>query len=259
MKQMTFTAFASFKDLVAGTSPDGDPYKVPINPETFDRSITVSGVSDRTAQGRPGETQEIKAEGESYSFDLMFDGTGVYGRINSAKDLKEEFRAFLNVVYRKQDSGQSDAKSPEKMGDGKSSNDGKADSTTTPPVNYVLIEYCGESFKAMLTSLSIKYLLFNKDGDPLRIKASCRFRSATPPEKQDPNSDASKPKDPPPPVENDTPNKKCIHPDKSFEKTVEKAEENNAVSLMCCCYPPEQMTPLNYTPANYTPVQGYGN
>lgn len=211
---MTLKAFkdATFNERVDSFGEAG--YKVRINPETFDRTLTVNKSEDKTA--RPGNSSGHNAGlgAETYAFDLYFDGTGVAGTALKGKALKEEFQTFLEVVYVKRE-----------------------DVAKKKQPNCVTIEYCGETFHAKLTSMTIKYLLFQRDGNPLRIKASCSFASVEE-EKPDPEAgkkkQKKKPKDTTPNARQGGKTKESIGTDQSFDETVSSARENNSESLMNC-------------------------
>ncbi len=253
---MSFMAFESLTTLFEGKESIGT-YEVKINPETFDRSINTCSLTDETKEGKGKGKNELKSEGESYSFDLVFDGTGVVGAISSAEKLQEEFNSFLTNVYRAQESGSSDGESQGEKSDEESSNNGNANSIKTPPVNFVKIFYCGQCFNAKLDSLSIKYLLFNKDGLPLRIKASCRFSSVSPASATSASGKSSEPEEKEAqPLKEDSPTKKNVKTEKTYKKTVKKAEQNNSVSLMCCCCCAPQPAP---TAQNETPAKAYSS
>lgn len=257
VSHMSFMAFDKIEKLFEGKGSIST-YEVKINPETFDRSINTCSLTDETKEGKGKGKNELKSEGESYSFDLMFDGTGVVGAISSAETLQEEFNSFLTCVYRAQESGSSDGESQggEKSG-GEASNNGNANSIKTPPVNFVKIFYCGQYFNTKLDSLSIKYLLFNKDGLPLRIKASCRFSSVSPASATSASAKSSEPEEKEAqPLKDDSPTKKNVKTEKTYKKTVKKAEENDSVSLMCCCCCAPQPEP---TSQNYTPTKSYSS
>ena len=257
VSHMSFMAFESLEKLFEGKESIGT-YEVKINPETFDRSINTCSLTDETKEGKGKGKNELKSEGESYSFDLVFDGTGVVGAISSAEKLQEEFNSFLTNVYRAQESGSSDGESKGgEKSDGESSNNGNANSITTPPVNFVKIFYCGQYFNAKLDSLSIKYLLFNKDGLPLRIKASCRFSSVSPASATSASGKSSEPeKEEAQPLKEDSPTKKNVKTEKTYKKTVKKAEENDSVSLMCCCCCPSPADPVS---PSHTQAKAYSS
>ena len=253
MEYMSFTAYAQPKDLLEKNNPIGT-YKVKINPETFDRSISVAFIEDERPNKGSNNKSAIGSNGETYSFDLLFDGTGVTDSSSSAAELKKDFDSFLNTVYRKPKSESADSSGA----GGKDANNGNKEQNKKPAVNCVIIHYCGQDFNAQLDSLTIKYLLFDKDGNPLRIRASCRFSSVEETAATEVGTGSSGDKgSASPSVDKDTPGKDCILTEDSFEETVSSAKENDSIGLLCCCYPREDMTERNYTPADYTPVEGY--
>lgn len=234
-KHMTFAAFedAACTVPVAGLQP----YEVLLNPETFDRTVSVRKVASLEAQKNGDKGLDAGTEAETYSFDLMFDGTGVAGRAFTGDGLKKELQTFLNVVYRARKSS-----SPGTPGDGDAVTQEGAKQNEVPPVYYVEINYCGERFCTKLDSLTIKYLLFQKDGNPLRIKVSCRFSAADDPAVIAPAEQAeTDPTEDLPPVTDETKNKECINPRDSYEDTVDTAKKNDALSLLTACYAKVQM------------------
>lgn len=244
---MTYMSFQVYKDYTFHEEVTDYNYDVKINPESFDRSISVRAIQPETVEKNGSTKFAAGAESESYSFDLLFDGTGVISSIPSAAALKKEFDQFLSVVYRK----------PESDPAGSQSKIGDPAKKTKPPVNFVRISYCGQHFDTQLDSLSIKYLLFNKEGNPLRIKVSCRFSSAEEPSSTDKTDSSGATASSAPAVSPDSQNSECVHTEDSFEKTVSSAKQNDSMSLLACCYTMEEMMPLNYTPSDYTPVEGY--
>jgi len=196
--------------------PDGE-YTVKINPSEFNRSLSVNVKSTDSIRKDNDTGEDGGLASEKYSFDLMFDNTGVLGW-KYEKGLKEELKKFLLIVYAREDS-----------------------TTQKKTANYLEMTYCGETFKCKMTSLSIKYTLFNSEGDPLRAKLSCSFTSVDV-LKEDGNKDTSKKKGKkkPKPIPPQTSNKECCECCPSFNETTTTAKENNSVSLMS----------VNYTPAN---------
>lgn len=237
LTRMTFKGYTDNTFDVRADSCDIEGYKVRINPETFDRTLNVNRNDEKTARSDNSSGDDAGVGAETYSFDLIFDGTGVAGTVLKGKALKEEFNTFLGVVYANMD-----------------------DPAKKKVANCVTIEYCGETFRAKLASMTIKYLLFQRDGNPLRIKATCSFTSVDK-KKKDPDPEEKKPKPKitdKPAVKPDSTTKECCCPCPTYEETVSKAEENDSVSLMSCNYTREEMTPtssssprqsLNYTPA----------
>lgn len=221
MERMKFKAYA---DNLFTKELEGLEYKVMINPETVDRSLGVRTAEEKTARSGNSSGKDAGLNPEKYSFDLMFDGTGVAGPRFEEEGLAAEFKKFLEVVY---------AQTP--TGDSKKQ------------AHFVEITYCGETFYTKLESMSIKYLLFNSAGYPMRIKASCRFSSVEKeqPEDKDKNKGKGKgkKKPSPPPVTPETPNYQCCCcPCPTYYDTWSQAETNNSVSLMTSSYPDSQMS-----------------
>ena len=220
MERMSFKAYA---DNCFSKEIDGLEYKVLINPETVDRSLGVKTAEDKTARSGNSSGKDAGLSPENYSFELMFDGTGIAGPKFKDDALAVEFKKFLEVVY---------AQTPK--GDSKKQ------------ANFVTITYCGETFYTKLESMTIKYLLFNSTGYPMRIKASCRFTSVEKEQPEDKNKNkgksAGKKKVPPPPVTPETPNNMCCCPCSSYEETLISSEKNQSISLMTSSYSDQQMT-----------------
>lgn len=121
-----------------------------INPSSFTRKLTVN-----VPDGKDGSDQATFAA-ETYSFDLLFDGTGAIDDSTGQSSIGDtqlgigvEIDDFLCAVYRSDDQ--------------------------TP--TYVKMYYCGMEYRCMLTSMSINYSLFHRNGAPMRAKLTCSFKS----------------------------------------------------------------------------------
>lgn len=152
--KMTLTAYSSaaFGDSDVLKDEDGKrlEYEVITNPEFFDWSLQPKQPESKNGKNSSSEMKFAGFEPEKYSFDLVLDGTGLVNP--DRKDVAKEIKNFLRVVY--------------------------SSKSNSEQANYVQIDYCGEKFNCKLSSLSIKYQLFNRDGSPLRAKLSCSFSSA---------------------------------------------------------------------------------
>jgi len=224
---MAYMSFTAYSDVTFTKKIDsGGPFNVMINPETFDTTLSVRTASDKASRSGNSSGTDAGIEAERYSFDLMFDGTGVVtdpGK--STQALADIFREFLSVVYAR-----------------------PASPGTKKKANFVEMTYCGETFNCKLESMTIKYQLFHTDGNPLRIKATCKFVSVEKPGPDDKKDKTSSKKKPVPPVTKETPNCECVCPNVSYDETLSSARENDSASLMTCNYSRAEMTP-NYTPA----------
>lgn len=258
-EKMTLAAYSDieFKNAV------GEPYKVKINPESFERSLSVTAATTTEEAEKNGTFKDNSSVGkESYSFDLVFDGTGVVEGVVGSDAVEEEFQTFLKVVYWRLAT--------------KADNENAVDEGTSEEMipqdqklpNYVLLTYCKHSFRVMLDSMTIKYVLMHRDGKPLRIKASCRFSTAqktkvndeTDKNKDSKSNSKSKSKSKKKTVKEDTPSKDCACVCPNYEETVTTAKQNDSPSLMSCDHSKEEMSGVTYTPVsgelNYTPVDG---
>ena len=234
---MTFKAYqdAKFDKLLPNTPTDG--FKVMINPETFERTVSVKSEKDKTSRSGNSPGHDAGLNAEKYSFDLYFDGTGAAGEKLTGKELNKKFNTFLDVVY-------ATRSSPDKK----------------KKANCVEFNYCGEVFHCRMESMTIRYLLFETSGEPIRIKTSCTFTSVEDPKEDDPEAKKKKDSKKKKAVTKKTPNCECVNPAPSYKETKASAEENDSVSMLTCGYPRSQMSSeLNYTPAdlNYTPASGY--
>jgi hypothetical protein len=131
----------------------GDEYQVMINPDTFERRFTASYEKPKSILGKYSISSGLFSGmgTTTYNFSLILDGTGI---VNPAKkDVKKELDDLMNVLFTK-------------WGDG-----GRCP-------NYVIITYCHETFRCVVTSVVVKYTLFNPDGTPLRATVTCSFSSA---------------------------------------------------------------------------------
>ena len=230
-------------------------YTVKINPESFERSLgaTVT-LGDKTPKS--SGDRESGLTSETLSFDLVFDGTGVLDHYPEKGDLNKYFKAFLKAVYYHE--GEDDQQTDPSGGDatgGSDSSESNTETTVTKTkkiLNYVKITYCKESFYTQLSSMSIKYLLFHKDGFPLRIKASCRFSTVEGPKpegKEEEGGGAASGSEAPP-VKKDSPNKVCVNVCQTLEKTIDAARENDSVSILTCMYKMTEMTPDDSAPVD---------
>lgn len=126
-------------------------YSVMINPESIKRQFKIKTDNKQTvgATGIEGIFQNMLPE--TISFDLVIDGTGALGGNNGKYTVSIEIEKLLSVVYKIQ---------KEKF-----------------DVNYVQILYGAISAKCVLESLNISYVLFHREGHPLRAKVGLSFTS----------------------------------------------------------------------------------
>lgn len=230
--QDSLMKFKAFWDYKFEHAKDGvEEYTVMFNPESFDRTLAFK-ITDNPTTNSSGASCYAGVESETFSFDLIFDGTGVAGDAYPGTKLVEEFRKFLQAVYCTYN-----------------------EETKKKEISYVQMTYLGEVFQVELDSMTVKYLLLDPEGNPLRIKATCKFSSVDEPQPVDKKKDEtkkSKGSGKKKPVTPKTPTAECCCPCPTYPETVATAKENDAVSLMCGGYSKAEMS---YS----TPASGYSN
>ncbi|MEM9836877.1 MAG: LysM peptidoglycan-binding domain-containing protein [Bacteroidota bacterium] len=128
------------------------PLKVSVNPESYKRTfqpLKAGKPAEVLANGDIRDIKIVDPPPETFSLELWFDGTGA---IPNTKDVEAEIRNFkkFTLLY-----------------------NGEIHST-----NYIKIQWGGTNgllFKGQLQSLNVDYTLFDKDGKPLRAKATATF------------------------------------------------------------------------------------
>lgn len=156
-----------YKDLklneYSGSTVKNGAMEVWINPSNLNHSVSIK-YSDINI---PGSTHPVSKfdnrPPETLAFDLIFDGTNMI--YESGDDVQTDLDGFKKLTY-----------------------DYDGDFHDVP---YLKITW-GDWFEYVgrLTSLSIKYTLFDNLGNPVRATASCQFQTST-----SPQDEASKKKD----------------------------------------------------------------
>lgn len=136
-------------------------YKVMVNPETFNKNMSVGYNNNSATKISISNGEFSKMDSITYDFSLILDGTGI---INSKRrDIKKELDDLMDVLFTKYDNGL--GYSP----------------------NYVAISFCGDVFHCQIRTFRIEYQLFNPNGSPLRVKVTCNFSSTCKLIKEDQN------------------------------------------------------------------------
>lgn len=130
------------------------PFILPINPESYSRSKKVTQ-DKRSAHGNQGtDARYVSTEPEQLKLDFVFDGTatveGYYDNDKNDTSVKRQLELFCATVY---------------------DMNGKIHRP-----NFLKIHW-GKylTFQCILSNLDITYQLFERSGDPLRIKISATF------------------------------------------------------------------------------------
>ena len=136
----------------------GESYDLLINPDTYSHTYSIH-YSDTTGQGMPKAQKKFDRMGEeTVSFKIMFDGTGVVpgapadGKTPSIKKTIDDFRN-LCLKYNGQ----------------------------LHEPNFLQLTWGTLAFRCRLKSLSLKYLLFTPEGEPVRAEADVNFVGQTAP------------------------------------------------------------------------------
>ncbi|MDQ6969597.1 MAG: hypothetical protein Q9M16_03710 [Mariprofundus sp.] len=134
----------AFKEIEYKTSID--TFVVMFNPANYNQKYEVE-YEEAQGQGTTGSTQKFKAiKPQEYSFDFVFDGTGVSGE---KKEVADDVERFMQVT-------------------------GKINSDIHRPL-FLKISWGALLTHCVLKSADISYDLFKPDGSPLRAKIKATF------------------------------------------------------------------------------------
>jgi len=125
-----------------------------INPASYTHEHSVE-YDEQVPVGAPGTPLKFKGiSPETISFDVIFDATGTIGTITKLP-IGPQITLFKKVCF----TYNGDIHEP----------------------NYLILQWGSLIFKCKLSSLKIDYTLFQKNGLPIRAKASCTFKKVVPP------------------------------------------------------------------------------
>ena len=172
----------SFKDKKFrkknGNAPQ--PYYIPVNPERISKGFNV-GLDNRRAHGKQGTNPRFQSSAPiNLQLEFIFDGTGTIqgykynskrsgNQISSEdKKVKNQIQTFIDMAYNI--NGQIHRPNFLKLHWGKD-----------------LVYPC------VLSDLSLNYQIFDKGGDPIRVKANATFTEYIDPEEQEQKSRKNSP------------------------------------------------------------------
>ena len=167
---------------------------VDVNPDSFTRNIALKEMKTKERGQTNSNGLDAGMEAETYTFKLIFDGTGVIDGVK--RDLNKELNDFLHVVY--------------------------CYSNKEKKTNCVIMTYCGEQFLCKIRSLNIQYTLFNRDSSPLRMIVDCSFFSV---EKEKERKPKPKIKPKKPDVTIDIPVDSCVCPPPGYELVMKNDQD----------------------------------
>ena len=198
LEKMKFVAYqkVDYKEKVKRHSK----FEVQINPDNFARCLSIDQPENKERGKKNSNGQNKSYRSETYTFKLVFDGTGIVPMRKFESDadktegrtLNDDLNDFLQVVY--------------------------SNPATANP-NFLIMTYCGQEFMCVLKSLNIQYTLFRPDGIPLRMTLDCSFSSVKKEEEEDkpkPNP-KPKPKPIPPDKEEEPPVDCCVCPPPGYK------------------------------------------
>jgi hypothetical protein len=168
--QLTKLEIRAFKDKKLTNPADPASFVVPINPETFSRSLEVK-YEENTAQGSQGtDAKYTSTEQEDIKLDFVLDATNTmmgYDPSQKNKSVPQQIDELLRTAYYMN----GDIHKP----------------------HYLKILWGKHfTFDCVLTKLDINYTLFHPNGEPLRAKISATFKGSVEQDKrvrtQDKNS-----------------------------------------------------------------------
>lgn len=153
LSKLEILAFTN-KELTSRGNPGR--FVVPINPETFARSLSVNQ-EDTQAQGNQGtDLKYTGTQPEEIKFDFVLDETNTfmgYHQSHNNKSVARQLDDFLRTVY-------------------------YMNGKIHKPHFLKIVWGAHFTFDCVLTKLDINYTLFHPDGAPLRAKISATFKGS---------------------------------------------------------------------------------
>jgi nucleoid-associated protein YgaU len=154
LKKMKLVAYSD-KDF----SSEVGFFDLMINPDTYSHNYSIH-YDDATGQGMNGALTVFDRMGEeTVSFKITFDGTGVVpgtAAADGTSSIKTKIDAFRELVF----DYQGDLHRP----------------------NFVILLWGTLRFKCQLRTLSLRYVLFTPEGEPVRAEADAQFAGYNSPE-----------------------------------------------------------------------------
>ncbi|MFA8434710.1 MAG: hypothetical protein ACEPOZ_09360 [Marinifilaceae bacterium] len=131
----------------------GNEFEVLINPSSYKHSYGIRYKENESMGDTAGAPKFEKFGGESASFKIVLDGTGVVPGSDKAKGVYQQLKKLKETAY-------------------------NYNGTIHEP-NYVQLLWGSMLFNGRLTSLSVEYNLFRPDGMPLRANVDLDFKGFT--------------------------------------------------------------------------------
>ncbi|HAS43458.1 MAG TPA: hypothetical protein DCS93_23460 [Microscillaceae bacterium] len=143
--------------------------EVMINPAEINNKLNVQYEKQITPGTIKPQLKFVGKDNETLDFKLYFDGTGLIPPPKKVKTSTSAETESLNVVEQQ----------IEKLKKIVAGYDG-----AQHEVNYVFVKWANLKMHCRLTSMSIKYTLFDTDGRPLRAQVALSFQETTNPKEE---------------------------------------------------------------------------
>lgn len=132
----------------------GAEFTAMVNPNNISQKIGINYNEIAVPGSIKPQLQFTNIQNETLDFNLIFDGTGLIDPNHNVSYLEEQLAKFKEVTY--------------------------GYSGKHHEVGYIELKWGSIVMNCRLTSLTLKYTLFDKDGKPLRAEATCSFKETTP-------------------------------------------------------------------------------
>ena len=159
-RELSRVIIDAYKDKDFAQSSKAGSFEIPLNPEQYSQNFKVD-VDVQRGSGNQGTNTKFKSTApEQLKLDFLLDNTGtIAGNHLDGTDVRKQVDSLLKVVYKMN----GDIHQPNflKLMWGSNSFASKASNH--------------RAFTCVLGNLDINYILFDRDGEPLRAKVSATF------------------------------------------------------------------------------------
>ena len=131
----------------------GGEFTAMINPNNISHKVGVNYNEIAVPGSIKPQLQFTNIQNETLDFNLIFDGTGLIDKKYDSDNLQKQIKLFKQVTY---------------------GYDGDHHE-----VGYIKLTWGNLIMDCRLTSLTLKYTLFDTKGKPLRAEATCSFKETT--------------------------------------------------------------------------------
>lgn len=169
--QLTKLEFKAFTDKTFRTPASPATFVVPVNPESFARSLKINHEKKAPQGSQSTDAKYTSTEPEEIKFDFYLDGTNTiegYEASQQGKSVAQQLDDFLRTVY-------------------------YMNGATHRP-HYLRVVWGKHfTFDCVLTNLDVNYTLFDNSGVPLRAKLSTSLKGFVEQDKRNRQQDKQSP------------------------------------------------------------------